>query len=72
MDHLARTIMIIGLVLFAVGIFLQLFPSMPLLGKLPGDLRIDRPGFTLYIPITTCLLLSAILSGFLWILSRWR
>ena len=64
--------MIIGLVLFGVGILLQLFPSMPLLGKLPGDIRIDRPGFTLYIPITTCLLLSAILSGSLWIFSRWR
>lgn len=72
MDHLARTFVIIGLVLFGVGVFLQLFPSMPLLGKLPGDIRIDRPGFTLYIPITTCLLLSVVLSGSLWILSRWR
>jgi hypothetical protein len=72
MDHLARIIVIIGLVLFGVGVFLQLFPSMPLLGKLPGDIRIDRPGFTLYIPITTCLLLSVVLSGSLWILSRWR
>ena len=72
MDHLARTIMIVGLALFAVGFFLQLFPSIPFLGKLPGDLRIDKPGFTLYIPITTCLLISAILSGLLWILSRWR
>ena len=72
MDHLARTIVTTGLVLFGVGVFLQLFPSMPLLGKLPGDIRIDRPGFTLYIPITTCLLLSVVLSGSLWILSRWR
>ena len=72
MDHLARTIVIIGLVLVGVGFFLQLFPSMPFLGKLPGDIRIERPGFTLYIPITTCLLVSAVLSGSLWILSRWR
>ena len=72
MDHLARTVMIIGLVLFAVGFSLQLFPSIPLLGKLPGDIRIEKPGFTIDIPITTCLLLSAIFSGSLWIFSRWR
>jgi hypothetical protein len=72
MDRLARTIMIIGLVLFAVGFFLQLFPSVPFLGKLPGDIQIEKPGFTLYLPVTTCLLLSAILSGLLWILSKWR
>jgi hypothetical protein len=72
MDQLARTIMIVGLALFAVGFLLQLFPSIPFLGKLPGDLRIAKPGFTLYIPITTCLLISAILSGLLWIVSRWR
>lgn len=72
MDHLARIIVITGLSLVAAGLLLQLFPSVPLLGKLPGDIRIQKPGFTLYIPITTCLIVSVVLSGVLWIAARWR
>ena len=54
-----RALIVLGVVLVLVGVLVQLFPS---LGRLPGDLRIERPGFTLYVPITTCLLLSAVLS----------
>jgi hypothetical protein len=32
------------------------------LGKLPGDVRIERDGFTLYLPVTTCVLLSVVLT----------
>jgi hypothetical protein len=71
-DPLARILVLIGLVFVAVGAVLHLLPSVPLLGKLPGDIRIEFSGFTLYVPITTCFLLSAFLSGFLWLFSRWR
>jgi hypothetical protein len=71
-DPLARILVIIGLAFVAVGAVLHLLPSIPLLGKLPGDIRIELSGFTLYIPITTCLLLSVLLSAFLSLLSKWR
>jgi hypothetical protein len=64
--------MIVGIALFGVGLLLHVFPSFPVLGKLPGDIRIERPGFRLYLPITSCLLLSALLSAGSWLLSRWR
>jgi hypothetical protein len=54
-------------VLVAVGLLVQLFPG---LGRLPGDLRIERPGFTFYFPITTCLLLSAVITLVSYLLSR--
>ncbi len=54
-----RALIVLGVVLVVVGLLVQLFPA---LGRLPGDLRIERPGFTFYFPITTCLLLSAVLS----------
>lgn len=72
MNHLARMFVFAGLALLALGLLLQYAPGLPLLGKLPGDIRIDRPGYRLYIPITTCLLLSAVLSGLLWLIGRWR
>ena len=72
MEPLARILVIAGLVLVGVGLLLYLMPSVPLLGKLPGDLRIERPGFRLHVPLTTCLLLSAGLSLVLWLVSRLR
>jgi hypothetical protein len=40
------------------------------LGRLPGDLRIDKPGFTLYAPFTTMIILSVVLSLVIWLLRR--
>jgi hypothetical protein len=56
----------------AVGLWLWLGPRVPWLGHLPGDLRIDRPGFRLYLPITTSILLSIVLSIVFLLLSRLR
>jgi len=68
----ARALVLVGLVLVGLGLFLHFGPSIPLLGRLPGDLRIERPGFRLYVPLASCLLLSLLLSALLWIFSRWR
>ena len=40
------------------------------LGRLPGDIVIDRDGFVLYLPITTSILVSLLLSLILWLISR--
>lgn len=72
MDSLARSLVVLGLVLVALGLLLYASPSIPLLGKLPGDIRIERPGFRFYLPITSCLLVSALLSGALWLFGRLR
>ncbi|MBW2540709.1 MAG: DUF2905 domain-containing protein [Deltaproteobacteria bacterium] len=72
MDSIARTLIIAGATLLALGILLHLSPSVPFLGKLPGDLRIERPGFRLYLPITSCLLISLVLSAVFWLISKIR
>ena len=72
MEPLARTFVIAGLILLVGGVLLYLSPSLPLIGKLPGDLRIERPGFRLYFPLTTSLLLSGALTLALWLFSRFR
>ena len=40
------------------------------LGRLPGDIIVDRDGFVLYLPITTSILVSVLLSLILWLVSR--
>jgi uncharacterized protein HemY len=67
---LGKLLVIAGLVLVAVGVVWMLGERIGL-GRLPGDVLIEREGTRIYIPITTSLLISAVLSLVLWILSRW-
>jgi len=69
---LGRALITAGVVLIVLGVLVYAGPSIPLLGRLPGDIRIERDGFRLYIPITTCLILSAVISAALWLLSKLR
>jgi len=69
---LARTLLLIGGALVALGLLLQVAPHVPLLGRLPGDLRIERDGYALYFPITTCLLLSAIVTLVMQLIERMK
>jgi len=57
---MARLLIIVGLVIAAIGVAMKL--GVPI-GRLPGDIVIERGGSTIYIPIVTCLLLSLVLSG---------
>jgi hypothetical protein len=72
MDGFARTLVIAGLVFAGLGIVLYMNPSIPLLGKLPGDIRIERPGMRIYLPVTTCLVISLVLSAALWLYTKFR
>jgi hypothetical protein len=69
---LPRVLIALGILLVVDGLLLHFAPHVPMLGRLPGDLRIERGSFRLYIPITTCLLLSALLTGLIHLLTRWR
>jgi hypothetical protein len=66
---MARTLIILGLVLVGVGLLWPWLGKLPL-GRLPGDLVIEREGVTIYLPLGTGLLLSVILSALLWLLNR--
>lgn len=69
---LGRALIALGLLLVALGILLVVadrFPGLRI-GRLPGDLSLDRPGFRLYVPLATSLFFSLLLSLILWILSR--
>lgn len=56
-----RTLIYGGLILVAVGVMWPWLARLPL-GRLPGDIIIDRPGFKLYIPVSTMILVSLLLS----------
>lgn len=65
MSVLGKYLVLVGAVIFVMGLLLMFAPKIPYLGKLPGDIHIKRENFELYIPIATSLLLSVTLSGIL-------
>lgn len=64
-----RLMIISGLVLLLAGIAWPWLSRLPL-GRLPGDLVIDRPGFKLFFPFTSMVLISLAFSLILWLLRR--
>ena len=65
----SRLLIIFGLLLVAAGLLWPLITRLGL-GRLPGDIVIERENFRLYLPIATSLLLSAILSLIFWLINR--
>lgn len=62
---MGRLLFLLGLALVVAGLFLEFGPRVPVLsrlGRLPGDFRIQRPGFTFYFPLATSVLLSIALT----------
>jgi hypothetical protein len=66
---MARFLIVLGLVILVVGL-LWPFLSKLGLGRLPGDIVIERENGVLYFPLVTCLLLSLLLSLVLWVVGR--
>ena len=65
-----KFLIIAGLVLVAVGLLVQFGPAIPLLGKLPGDLRIEKKNVSFYAPLASCLLLSIVVSLLFWLFRK--
>lgn len=59
---MAWWLVFVGGFVLLMGLLMVLAGRIPFLGRLPGDIRIERDGFTLYFPIVTCLLLSLLLT----------
>jgi hypothetical protein len=63
MESTGKLIVTIGIILVIVGLCFWLFGDrLGWLGNLPGDIRIERLGFTLYIPLTSMCIVSVVLS----------
>ena len=64
-----RTLIVIGIVIIIIGVGWPYLSKLPI-GRLPGDIVIDRPNMKFYFPVTTMILVSVIVSVILWILRK--
>jgi len=71
MERMGKGIIILGLVIVVIGIIVWLAgDKLRFLGRLPGDIRIERENLHVYIPVTTMLLVSILLSLVFWIIGK--
>jgi hypothetical protein len=66
---MARWLVIFGILCIVLGLAWPWIEKLGL-GRLPGDVHIERDGFQFYFPIVTCLIVSAVVSLLLWLLRR--
>ena len=71
MDRMGKTVILIGVLIVVAGIIIWLLgDKLRFIGRLPGDIRIERENFRLYIPITTMILASLLLTGIIWVVQK--
>jgi hypothetical protein len=69
-SDVGKLLVIFGLLIVAVGVLLMLVGRVPWIGRLPGDIYVERGNWTFYFPLGTSLLLSLVLTLLFWLLGR--
>jgi Protein of unknown function (DUF2905) len=71
MQEIGKFVAVAGACLFVFGMLLWRFPSLfGWLGKLPGDISVQKGNYSFYFPVVTCILLSIVLTLLSWLFRR--
>jgi len=69
-QYIGKFLILLGLIVAAIGGLLLFSAKIPWIGRLPGDILIQRRNFTFYFPLATGILLSLILTIIFWLIGR--
>jgi hypothetical protein len=72
-NSLGKSLIIIGVIIIAAGILLVFRDSVPFLkylGRLPGDINIERKNYSFHFPVVTCIIISVIVSLVLYVINK--
>lgn len=70
MQDLGKVLVVIGVVIAMAGAWLWSGRGFGFLGRLPGDISYQKDGFSFYFPVTTCILVSVVLTLIAWLFRR--
>lgn len=70
MNEIGKLLILFGLLIAAVGVVLLLVGRLPWLGRLPGDVYVQRGNWTFYFPLATSIVVSLVLTLLFWVLGR--
>jgi len=68
--ELGKLFVFLGILLIVIGLIVIMGNNIPFLGKLPGDITVEKKGFVFYFPVVTCIMVSIILSIIFWLFGR--
>jgi len=66
---MSRTLIIVGLLIVLIGVGWPWLSKIPL-GRLPGDIRVEREGFKFYFPLMTSIVVSTVVSALMYFLRK--
>lgn len=69
MSNISKILIAAGIILLAAGLLWSWISKLPF-AKLPGDIVIDKPAFKIYIPITSMIIVSLIVSFVFWLMKK--
>jgi len=69
-QHIGKLLIIMGIIIIVAGALLLLSGKLPWIGRLPGDILIQKKNFTFYFPLATGILVSILLTLIFWFLGR--
>lgn len=72
MEQIGKSLIIAGIILFTIGGIFLLSGKIPFLGKLPGDISLEKENFRFYFPVSTSILISILLSFIFWLISHFK
>jgi hypothetical protein len=72
MSEIAKVMIFIGALLILIGLVILVFPRLPYVGKLPGDILIKKENVTFYIPLASSIVISIIISLILYCINKFR
>ena len=70
LSALGKVLILFGIIMIVVGGLFLFGSKIPFIGRLPGDIAIQKKNFSFYFPITTSIIISIILSLIMWFLGR--
>jgi hypothetical protein len=68
--HIGKLLIGLGIAMIAIGGVLLLFGKIPFIGRLPGDIMVQKKNFTFYFPLATSILLSLLLTFLFWLFGK--
>jgi hypothetical protein len=71
-SSIGKGLMVLGVVLVVIGALVLSTGKIPFLGRLPGDIKIEKENFSFYFSLATCLLLSMLVSFLFWLFSKFK
>ncbi|MEE9572273.1 MAG: DUF2905 domain-containing protein [Candidatus Neomarinimicrobiota bacterium] len=70
MAEFGKILIFIGLLLAILGFVFIFGNKIPFIGRLPGDIAVERRNYSFYFPVATCIIISVVISFILWLFNK--